>query len=69
MKDSLHHLGLAQDLLLYSKGVYLTDSTKYRFLGQFWKDLGVKKGLKLTWGGEFTHPDGNHFSLSWNGRK
>ena len=69
MKGSLHHAGLAQDLLLYLKGVYLTKSEDYAFLGRFWKELGVKKGLHLTWGGDFAKPDGNHFSLSWNGFK
>lgn len=66
--NSLHHIGLAVDLLLYLNGVYLTDSVQYLFLGRFWKELGVKKGLPLTWGGDFKHPDGNHFSLSWQGR-
>jgi len=69
MKGSLHHLGLAQDLLLYKNGVYLTQTDQYLPLGQFWKELGVKKGLPLTWGGDFKSPDGNHFSLSWNGFK
>ena len=75
MKNSLHHLGLAQDVLLYLKGVYLTKTEDYAVLGTFWKELGVKKGLNLTWGGDFVgsdgkpKPDGNHFSLSWNGMK
>jgi len=64
---SLHHIGLAQDLLLYLKGVYLTDTPSYAFLGQFWQELGIKKGLPLAWGGDFN--DGNHFSLAWQGRK
>ena len=69
-KDSLHHLGLAQDVLLYFKGTYLTRTEEYAVLGSFWKELGVKKDLNLTWGGDFIHtPDGNHFSLSWQGRK
>lgn len=69
MPGSLHHIGLAQDLLLYLNGVYLTDSKQYTFLGLFWKELGVNKGLPLCWGGDFARPDGNHFSLSWNGIK
>ena len=75
MKGSLHHLGLAQDLLLYLKGVYLTETAQYQFLGLFWKELGVKKGLPLAWGGDFLDkngrpkPDGNHVSLSWMGIK
>jgi len=74
-KGSLHHLGLAQDLLLYRNGAYLRLSEEYAFLGVFWKELGIKKGLNLTWGGDFKNekgepkPDGNHISLSWNGLK
>lgn len=75
MPGSLHHLGLAQDILLYKDGIYLTDSADYLFLGSFWKELGVKKGLDLAWGGDFKKsdgtpkPDGNHFSFAWEGRK
>ena len=67
--NSLHHLGLAQDVLLYLNGVYLTQTEQYAVLGSFWKDLGVKKSLPLAWGGDFTHKDGNHISLAWQGRK
>src|SRR5687767_14381821 len=31
--NSLHHIGLAADLLLYDKGVYLTATSKYALLG------------------------------------
>jgi hypothetical protein len=66
-QGSLHHLGLAQDVLLYRKGVYLTLTHEYATLGQFWRELGVKRGLPLAWGGDFH--DGNHFSLAWQGKK
>ena len=66
MKNSLHHSGLAQDLLLYRDGVYLTDTEDYTTFGVYWEELGKKKGLPLAWGGRFK--DGNHFSLSWQGR-
>ena len=75
MRLSVHYDGLAQDVLLYRKGVYLTSSTDYAVLGSFWKELGVKKGIPLTWGGDFKasdgkpKPDGNHFSYEWEGRK
>lgn len=75
MANSLHHIGLAQDLLLYRKGVYLTSSAEYAFMGQFWKELGIKRNLPLVWGGDFLaadgtpKPDGNHFSLGWQGSR
>lgn len=68
MKDSLHHLGLAGDILLYVKGVYQRDTEVYRQLGEWWIAYGIKHGLPLRWGGNFRKPDGNHFSLQWGGR-
>ena len=67
MKNSCHHVGLAQDLLLYRNGVYLTQTHEYEALGLYWEELGRKRGLPLAWGGRFN--DGNHFSLAWQGRK
>ena len=66
-KGSLHHLGLAQDVLLYRAGRYLTQTHEYEALGLFWEELGTKRSLPLAWGGRFN--DGNHFSLSWQGFK
>src|SRR3990172_5197278 len=68
MPNSLHEIGLAQDVDLYKAGIYLRDTADHAVLGQFWKDLGVSRGLPLTWGGDFSRPDGNHYSLKWNGR-
>lgn len=64
---SLHHSGLAADILLYKDGVYLTDTNAYRFLGEWWEQHGKEQNLPLAWGGHFQ--DGNHFSLAWGGRK
>lgn len=62
--NSLHTLRLAVDLQLFKDGVYLTDSSAYKSLGEFWKTLDPD----CAWGGDFvTRPDGNHFSLSWGG--
>jgi len=58
MKGSLHHIGLAVDLLLYFDGFYLKDSADYKRLGDFWKTLDPF----CRWGGEFG--DGGHFSFS-----
>lgn len=58
---SLHIIRLAVDLHLYIDGIYQTDSKAYLALGQYWEALGG------SWGGRFARPDGNHFSLSYNG--
>lgn len=67
MKGSLHHLGLAADVLLYRDGVYLEKTEDYTILGKWWEQRGQETGLPLTWGGRFH--DGNHFSLSRDGKK
>ena len=63
--DSLHTQRLAIDLNLFINGVYQTDSAAYKPLGDHWKSLNVD----AAWGGDFSKPDGNHFSLSFLGRK
>ncbi len=67
MKNSLHELGLAQDIVLYLGGQYLTDTADYAILGVEWERYGMTVGLPLMWGGRFH--DGNHFSYAWGGRK
>ena len=64
MKGSLHHVGLALDLLLYRDGLYLTKTEDYRRLGEWWE----RQHVLARWGGRFSSPDGNHFSFSWEGR-
>lgn len=59
--QSLHTLRLAVDLNLFIGGVYQTDTEAYLPLGEHWELLGG------SWGGRFSHPDGNHFSLEHNG--
>lgn len=57
-KGSFHYKGLAVDLNLFDQhGTYLTKTEDHRELGEFWKSIGG------TWGGDFTKPDGNHYSL------
>ena len=60
IKDSLHLLALAADVLLYKDGVYLKDTADYKWLGDYWKSLSPDN----RWGGDFKKPDGNHFSHS-----
>jgi hypothetical protein len=59
--NSLHTSRLAIDLNLFRDGKYLTISNDYLPLGEFWETLGG------SWGGRFSKPDGNHFSLEHNG--
>lgn len=58
LRTGLHSLGLAQDIVLYRDGVYLTATEDYRSLGEFWETLHPF----CHWGGSFG--DGNHFSFS-----
>jgi hypothetical protein len=66
---SLHRLGLAADFNLYRDGVYLRDSEYHADLGKFWKQLHPLN----RWGGDFRdkdgNPDGNHYSMEYQGRK
>lgn len=59
--NSLHTQRLAIDLNLFKNGIYQTDSAAYKELGLYWESLGG------AWGGRFSRPDGNHFSLEHNG--
>ena len=53
---SFHYKRLAVDLNLFKAGVYLTETEDHAPLGKKWKEMGG------TWGGDFKHPDGNHYS-------
>jgi len=61
MPDSLHFSRLAVDLNLFVDGEYRPETEAYLPLGLFWESIGG------SWGGRFK--DGNHFSLSHNGKK
>lgn len=63
--NSLHLIALAQDLNFFKGGTYLTKTVDLQIFGDYWKALGVD----YAWGGDFTKPDGNHFSLSYGGIK
>jgi hypothetical protein len=67
MKGSNHDIGLANDLDLYLNGVYLMDSEDHLVLGTWWEEYGVEHGLPLVWGGNFSKPDGTHYSFRWKG--
>ena len=63
--NSLHCERLAIDLNLFIGGEYKTQTEDYRVLGEFWESLGPD----CAWGGRFSRPDGNHFSIQHAGRK
>jgi hypothetical protein len=62
--NSLHCERLAIDLNLFKHGAYLTASEDYKPLGEFWESLSPD----CAWGGRFSKPDGNHFSIRHAGR-
>lgn len=62
--NSNHKLRLAQDYNLFLDGAYLVDSEDHRPLGEFWKSLHPLN----RWGGDFSRPDGNHYSMEHEGR-
>jgi len=64
MRNSLHYLGLANDLALYVDGVYQTTTESYAEMGAYWKSLDADN----RWGGNFRKQDGNHFSITYGGR-
>jgi hypothetical protein len=61
--NSLHTKRLAIDLQLFLGGEYQTASSAYKPLGDYWKTLDPE----ARWGGDFSKPDGNHFSLEHEG--
>lgn len=63
VRNSLHQQRLAIDLNLFRGGVFLTEVEDYRIVGEFWKTLDPD----CRWGGDFTHADADHFSLTWDG--
>jgi hypothetical protein len=72
ISNSLHLDGLAVDFNLYldldhdgQQDDYASDSGMHRPLGDKWKTMHPL----CRWGGDFKRPDGNHYSLEWQGRK
>lgn len=66
---SVHPDKLAVDLQFFIDGNYLMKTESYQFAGEFWEGLSTGD-VHCVWGGRFIkRPDGNHFSLAWQGRK
>lgn len=56
-ESSFHKKRLAKDLNLFIDGEYQHTTKAHQPLGEKWEEMGG------TWGGRFTDPDGNHYSL------
>lgn len=72
ISNSLHTKRLAIDLNLFvdsslegDEDIYATDSESHRPLGEYWKSLHPLN----RWGGDFSKPDGNHYSMEHEGVK
>lgn len=65
---SLHTQRLAIDLNFFVDGVYQRDSAAYLVLGTWWEQQSTPD-LTCCWGGRFSKPDGNHFSVEHEGVK
>lgn len=63
ISNSLHTDRLAIDFNLFRNGVWLKTTEDHLPLGQFWEKLHPL----CCWGGRFG--DGNHYSITHQGRK
>ncbi len=64
MKGSVHQERLAVDLNLFLSKTYQPKTESHKPFGAFWKSLHPL----CRWGGDFTSKDGNHYSLTHNGK-
>lgn len=63
ISNSLHIDRLAIDINLFLGDQYLPTTADHQQLGEYWKTLHPLN----RWGGEFG--DGNHYSMTYQGRK
>lgn len=59
--SSNHKRRLAVDFNLFKDGEYLNKTEDHLPLGDYWESIGG------SWGGRFSKPDGNHYSLEYQG--
>jgi len=62
---SLHFDGLAVDVILTKNDTVLTKTSDHLEFGLYWMSLDPLN----CWGGDFSNPDGNHYSMSYLGKK
>lgn len=62
--NSYHLNGRAVDIVVYKDGKVTWDLKYYKEIADIVKDTAAKKGLKITWGGDWkTLVDGPHFQI------
>lgn len=61
--NSAHKQRLALDINLFKDGEYLRSTKAHEQFGEYWKGLSVDN----RWGGDFSKPDGNHYSRKYGG--
>ena len=65
MAGSLHYEGLAMDIDLFDNtGKYLDRTEDHAQFGVYWENLHPD----CRWGGRFKKKDGNHYSVTYQGR-
>ena len=64
MDGSLHYEGLAMDIDLFKDDVYLTKTEYHQSFGVYWENLHAL----CRWGGRFKKKDGNHYSVTYQGK-
>ena len=65
MPGSLHYIGLADDTSLYDKdGNWLNTTEAHQPYGEWWE----QQHPDCRWGGRFKKPDGNHYSIAFQGK-
>ncbi len=60
---SVHKVRLAVDFNLFYAGVFRTETSAHRKLGEYWESLHPLN----RWGGRWN--DGNHYSMEYQGSK
>lgn len=70
IKNSLHLLGLAGDVILYDSAFNPLPFSKstYSALGEYWESQSTQD-ITCCWGGRFSTPDCDHFSVAHEGVK
>jgi hypothetical protein len=66
---SCHYIKCAGDVNIIKDGVLVTDTAGHEPYGNFWEALGGAWGGRFKDGAGRPRPDGNHYSVEYQGRK